>query len=79
MLRRLLGQNIELILLTTPGIGRVKADPAQIEQVIVNLATNARDAMPRGGKLVIETANVDVEEPPARTWASSRARTSCSR
>jgi two-component system cell cycle sensor histidine kinase/response regulator CckA len=62
MLRRLLGQNIELILLTTPGIGRVKADPAQMEQVVVNLATNARDAMPRGGKLVIETANVEVEE-----------------
>ena len=61
MLRRLLGQNIELILLTTPALGRVKADPSQIEQVIVNLATNARDAMPNGGKLVIETANVDVE------------------
>ena len=62
MLRRLLGQNIELIVLSAPGVGRVKADPAQLEQVIVNLATNARDAMPRGGKLVIETANVDVEE-----------------
>lgn len=62
MLRRMLGQNIELILLTTPGLGRVKADPAQIEQVIVNLATNARDAMPRGGKLVIETANADLED-----------------
>jgi two-component system, cell cycle sensor histidine kinase and response regulator CckA len=61
MLRRLLGQNIELILLATPGIGRIKADPAQIEQVIVNLATNSRDAMPGGGKLILETANVDVE------------------
>lgn len=61
MLRRLLGQNVELILLATPGIGRVKADPAQLEQVIVNLATNSRDAMPRGGKLILETANVDVE------------------
>ena len=60
MLRRLLGQNIELILLTTPGLGRVRADPAQLEQVVVNLATNARDAMPDGGKLVIETANVDL-------------------
>ena len=62
MLRRLLGQNIELLLLTAPGLGRIKADPAQIEQVIVNLAANARDAMPNGGKLVVETANVDLEE-----------------
>jgi two-component system cell cycle sensor histidine kinase/response regulator CckA len=65
MLRRLLGQNTELILLTATGLGRVKADPAQIEQVIVNLVTNSRDAMPEGGKLVIETANVDLEEGPA--------------
>ena len=69
MLRRLLGNNIELILLTTPGVGRIKADPSQMEQVVVNLATNARDAMPRGGKLVIETANVELDEPSARTWA----------
>src|SRR5664279_1535743 len=62
MLRRLLGQNIELLLLTAPGLGRIKADPAQIEQVIVNLAANARDAMPNGGKLVVETANVDLAE-----------------
>jgi PAS domain S-box-containing protein len=61
MLRRLLGQNIELLLLTAPGLGRIKADPAQIEQVILNLASNARDAMPNGGKLVVETANVDLE------------------
>jgi two-component system, cell cycle sensor histidine kinase and response regulator CckA len=64
MLHRLLGQNIELILLNSPGLARVKADPAQIEQVIVNLASNARDAMPQGGKLVIETANVDVDDGP---------------
>jgi two-component system, cell cycle sensor histidine kinase and response regulator CckA len=62
MVERLLGQNIELILLNSPHLGRVKADPAQIEQIIVNLASNSRDAMPSGGKLVIETANVDVEE-----------------
>jgi PAS domain S-box-containing protein len=62
MLRRLLGNNIELILLTAPGVGRVRADAAQVEQVVVNLSTNARDAMPRGGKLVIETANVDLDE-----------------
>jgi CheY-like chemotaxis protein len=65
MLRRLLGQHIELILLTAPGLGRVKADAEKIEQVIVNLVTNSRDAIPRGGKVVIETANVEVEDSPA--------------
>lgn len=62
MLRRLLGQSVELILLPAPGLGRVNADPAQMEQVIMNLATNARDAMPNGGKLVIETADVDLQD-----------------
>jgi two-component system, cell cycle sensor histidine kinase and response regulator CckA len=65
MLRRLMGENIDLILLNSPGLGRVRADPAQIEQSIVNLATNSREAMPRGGKLVIETANVDLEDGAA--------------
>ncbi|HYW47590.1 MAG TPA: response regulator [Bryobacteraceae bacterium] len=65
ILRRLLGQNIELIMLPASGLGRVKADPAQIEQVIVNLAANSRDAMPEGGKLVIETSNVELDEGPA--------------
>jgi two-component system, cell cycle sensor histidine kinase and response regulator CckA len=66
MLRRLLGQNIELIVLASPGLGRVKADPAQLEQSIVNLATNARDAMPDGGKLVIEISNADLDEAGAK-------------
>jgi two-component system, cell cycle sensor histidine kinase and response regulator CckA len=62
MLRRLLGQNIELILMSGSGVSRVQADPAQIEQVIVNLAANSRDAMPQGGKLVIETDNIEIEQ-----------------
>jgi PAS domain S-box-containing protein len=65
MLRRLLGENIELIVLPGSGLGRVKADPPLIEQIIMNLVANARDAMPNGGKLVLETANVDLLDPAA--------------
>jgi two-component system, cell cycle sensor histidine kinase and response regulator CckA len=66
MLRRLLGQNIELIVLASPGLGRVKADPAQLEQSIVNLAANARDAMPDGGKLILEISNADLDDASAK-------------
>jgi PAS domain S-box-containing protein len=62
MLQRLIGENIELRIVPGPGVMKVKADQSQIEQVILNLAVNARDAMPGGGKLTIETSVVDVDE-----------------
>jgi CheY-like chemotaxis protein len=62
MLQRLIGEDIELISLLHPGLGTVRADPVRIQQVIMNLAVNARDAMPRGGRLTITTANQQVEK-----------------
>ena len=58
MLKRLIGEDIQLVTELQPGLGRVKADPGQIEQVIVNLVVNSRDAMPRGGRLTISTHDV---------------------
>ncbi|HXQ28978.1 MAG TPA: PAS domain S-box protein [Gemmatimonadales bacterium] len=62
MLHRLIGEDINLITKLGTSLGAVKADPGQLEQVIMNLAVNARDAMPEGGDLVLETANADLDE-----------------
>jgi two-component system, cell cycle sensor histidine kinase and response regulator CckA len=62
MLRRLLGENIEIVQAATPGLGHAFLDPGQVEQVILNLALNARDAMPNGGTLTLATANVVLDE-----------------
>jgi CheY-like chemotaxis protein len=66
MLRRVIGEDIQLVTLLADDLGRVKTDPGQIEQVILNLAVNARDAMPSGGKLILETENVDLDQGYAR-------------
>jgi two-component system cell cycle sensor histidine kinase/response regulator CckA len=71
MLNRLIGEDIEVVVRTPRDIGRIKADPGQIEQVILNLALNARDAMPNGGVLIIELANAELDEAYARRHAGA--------
>src|SRR6185436_9707016 len=63
ILRRLIGEDVELKVVTAKDLGTVKADPSQIEQVLMNLAVNARDAMPKGGQLTIETRNQTLSRP----------------
>ena len=70
MLRRLIGEDVEVVVVKPATLGRVKADPGQIEQVLVNLAVNSRDAMPGGGRLTLELADLTLDAPFATSHDS---------
>ncbi len=72
MLRRVIGEDVDLVTLFDPEVGNVKADPGQLTQLLLNLAVNARDAMPTGGRLTIEVRNVEVDQSYARVHAEAR-------
>jgi CheY-like chemotaxis protein len=73
MMRRVLTENVELVIQTAPDLGFIKADPVQMEQVLINLAVNARDAMPKGGRLTIATARRHVAKDCGEGEALVRA------
>jgi len=72
MLRRVIGEDIEMVTLQGGPLGRVKADPGQVEQILMNLVINARDAMPQGGRLTLETANAEIDR--TFTWQNPGSR-----
>src|SRR5437867_8211074 len=72
LLQRLIGEDVRLTTSLAPDLGAVKADPGQLEQVIINLAVNARDAMPAGGRLTIEAANMEMDDVYVRSHAPAR-------
>ena len=77
MLCRLIGEDVDVVLNLGPELWRIKADKGQLEQVVMNLAINARDAMPMGGKLTIETANVTLDEKHAEHFSRCPCRRTC--
>jgi PAS domain S-box-containing protein len=72
MLRALISEDYEIVTLLQPGLGRISADPGQVEQILMNLLVNARDAMPGGGRIVIETADVDLGGEYANTHIAAK-------
>jgi two-component system cell cycle sensor histidine kinase/response regulator CckA len=72
MLGRLIGADVNVVFVLAPDLARVKADRGQVQQIVMNLAINARDAMPRGGTLTIETANVELDDYHAKTHIDSK-------